>query len=66
MEFRVSNNKIISYYDLDFSRIKREFIRKIIIGAKADIKDMDLELFLYKSGYSPLNIEITKSVIPYR
>lgn len=66
MEFRVSNNKIISYYDLNFSRIKREFVRKIIIGAKADIKDMDLELFLYKSGYSPMNIEITKSVIPYR
>lgn len=66
MKFRVSNDKIISYYDLDFSRIKREFVRKIIIGSKADINDMDLELFLYKSGYSPLNLEITKSVIPYR
>lgn len=66
MEFRVANNKIISYYDLNFSKIKRKFVKKIIVGSKADINDMDLELFLYKSGYSPLDIDISKSVIPYR
>ncbi len=66
MSFRLAKDKIISYYDLDFSDIKRNFIREIIIGSKADINDLDLQLFLYKQGYNPLNIEISKSKIPYR
>lgn len=66
MSFRLSKDKIISYYDLDFTDIKRNFIKEIIIGSKADIYDLDLQLFLYKQGYDPLNIEISKSNIPYR
>ena len=66
MSFRVSGNRIISYYDLNFTEIKQDFIKEIIIGSKADINDLDLQLFLYKEGYNPLQMSITKSNIPYR
>ena len=66
MSFRINGNKIISYYDLNFSTIKRNFVKEIIIGAKADIDDLDLQLFLYKEGYNPLHMSIVKSNIPYR
>ena len=66
MSFKLKDNKIISYYDLDFLAIKKIFIKEITIGSKADIDDLDLKLFLSKEGYNPLHIRILKSNIPYR
>lgn len=66
MTFHISNDKIISHIDLSFEPIKKSFIREIIIGSKANIDDLDLDLFLLSNGYNPKDIFIHKSNIPYR
>lgn len=66
MTFHISNDKIVSHIDLTFESIKNSFIKEIIIGSKANINDLDLELFLLSNGYNPLKIYIHKSNIPYR
>lgn len=66
MKFHISNDKIVSHIDLSFESIKRAFVKEIIIGSKANIKDLDLELFLLSNGYDPMKISIHKSDIPYR
>lgn len=66
MTFHTTDNKIISHIDLSFNDIKRLFIKEIVIGSKAQIKDLDLELFLCSNGYNPLHINIRNSDIPYR
>lgn len=66
MTFHISNDKIVSHIDLSFEPIKKSFIKEIIIGSKANIDDLDLELFLLSNGYNPMKIYIHKSDIPYR
>ena len=66
MTFHISNDKIISHIDLSFESIKKSFIKEIIIGSKANIDDLDLDLFLLSNGYNPKDIFIHKSNIPYR
>ena len=66
MTFHISDDKIISHIDLSFEPIKKSFIKEIIIGSKANIDDLDLDLFLLSNGYNPKNIYIHKSNIPYR
>lgn len=66
MTFHTTKNKIISHIDLSFDNIKRSFIKEIVVGSKAQIKDLDLELFLRSNGYDPLHIYIHNSKIPYR
>lgn len=66
MTFHIFNDKIISHIDLSFAPIKKSFIKEIIIGSKANIDDLDLDLFLLSNGYNPKDIYIHKSNIPYR
>ena len=66
MTFHIANDKIISHVDLSFESIKKNFIKELIIGSKANINDLDLELFLLSNGYNPMKIDIHKSDIPYR
>ncbi len=66
MTFHISHDKIVSHIDLSFESIKKTFIREIIIGSKANIDDLDLDLFLLSNGYNPKDIYIHKSNIPYR
>lgn len=66
MTFHISNDKIVSHIDLSFSAIKKSFINEIVIGSKANINDLDLELFLLSNNYNPKDIYIHKSNIPYR
>lgn len=66
MTFHISNDKIISHVDLSFESIKKSFIKEIVIGSKANIDDLDLDLFLLSNGFNPKDIFIHKSNIPYR
>ncbi len=50
-KYRCSNEKIISYTELDFSRIKRDFIKEIWIGPKAKVSKKDIAELLAASGY---------------
>ncbi len=56
MTFHISKDKIVSHIDLSFDNIKDVFVKEIIIGSKANINDLDLELFLLSNGFNPLNI----------
>ncbi|MBE5747020.1 MAG: DUF2971 domain-containing protein [Clostridiales bacterium] len=51
--FDIKNNDICSYMELDFSRIKRKFLKEIIIAPKAAIEKLDgnLLLFLKNNDY---------------
>lgn len=66
MTFHISKDKIVSHIDLSFETIKKTFVKEIIIGSKANINDLDLELFLLSNGFNPMKIYIHKSKIPYR
>jgi hypothetical protein len=73
LSFQVEGNKLQSYIDLDFSKIKKYLIHEIIIGPKADINDNDLRLFLLSNGYCTDSvmyknerIRIKKSLSTYR
>lgn len=66
MSFHISDDKIVSHVGLSFENVKKTFIKEIIIGSKANIGDLDLELFLLSNGFNPMEIYIHKSNIPYR
>ena len=64
ISFEVKNNKIRSYIDLDFSKVKNELIKEIVIGNNTQIDDADLVLLLSTYGYSLNGLKISKSSIP--
>lgn len=73
IEYKVSNDKIISFIDLSFESIKDRFIYEIICGPKCEIDDSDLRLFLMSKGYNVHysssrmdNVEIIRSKSSYR
>ncbi len=69
-KFRVNNGSIISYIEMDFSNIKRKFIKEIWIGPKSKITKKDIVYLLAAKGYykdtpynenGPILIEYSKS-----
>lgn len=56
VQFAVNKNRIVPYFDLDFSKIRNGFVKEIIIGSKCDISEKDMELFLSASGYEVANL----------
>ncbi|VDN49127.1 conserved protein of unknown function [Petrocella atlantisensis] len=61
-----SANNLFPYFDISFEKIKDELIRKVFIGPKCNITEMDLKLFLESEGFDSEKIEITKSIATYR
>lgn len=66
LQFRCTDDKIISYVDMDFNEIKASMIAEIVIGPKSNIDDKDLRLFLMSNGYDLSRINIRKSTATYR
>jgi hypothetical protein len=66
IQFRNDREKIISYYSLDFSELKKDIIKTIYIGSNSKLKDNDLRLFLNKCGYSEYELKINPSSSTYR
>ncbi len=66
IQFRCTDEKIISYVDMNFDSIKEYMIADIIIGPKSNIDDKDLRLFLMSNGYDLSKISIRKSKATYR
>ncbi|RAW19321.1 hypothetical protein DC345_00625 [Paenibacillus taichungensis] len=64
IQFRNDNEKLISYYDINFSEFKKEVVKEIYIGSNSKLNDRDLTLFLEKNGY--YNLEIKSSASTYR
>lgn len=66
-----STNKIISYIDINFEKIKQDLIKEIWIGPKSYIQEDDIIKFLllneYENGNNVLkNINVYKSNLTYR
>ena len=75
IKYRTSNDKLIPYIEMNFEKIKKKLIRKILIGPKSEIEIEDVVNFLKFCGYyenidggynSDSPIHIKKSVISYR
>jgi len=66
ISFRCTKDKIISYVDMNFEKIKKEILAEIVIGPKSNITDNDLKLFLLSNGYDLTKVKIRKSSSTYR
>lgn len=72
--FRVSNGRLISYVELSFANIKRDFVKEIWIGPKSEVELWDIIHVLWRYGYydevddynEKHPILITKSSSSYR
>lgn len=66
IQFRCSDEKIISYVDMNFDGIKKQMLADIVIGPKSLADDKDLRLFLMSKGYDLSKISIRKSKATYQ
>lgn len=75
VKYRTANDKLIPYIEMDFEKIKKNMVRKILIGPRSEIEIKDVVNFLNFCGYyedidggynSDSPICIRKSVISYR
>jgi hypothetical protein len=65
--FRSNGDEIISYYELDFSKVKDGIIDSIYIGPKCKTTEFDIQLLLDTKGYkNNRGIAIKKSKASYR
>ena len=66
LQFKCTDDKIISYVDMNFSSIKDLMLAEIVVGPKSNIDDKDLRLFLLSNGYDLSRINIRKSIATYQ
>ena len=64
--YRISDKRLSSYYELNFEKIKNEFICEIILGPKCRTAEDDLKMFLSDFGYNVSKIRIRQSTATYR
>ncbi|MFL0267939.1 DUF2971 domain-containing protein [Candidatus Clostridium radicumherbarum] len=55
--FQNRGGKLVSYFDLNFSKSSDEFVKEIVIGPKAKITKSDVKRFLFNNG---INIDDSK------
>lgn len=69
-QFRINNDKkIVSYVEMDFSKVKREIVKEICIGPKSKVTQKDIVDLLNAHGYydvpfnskEPIPIHYSKS-----
>ena len=51
VKYRVAKDKIVSYMDMNFSKIKKKLIKEIWIGPKSEVMEDDVLNFLNTCGY---------------
>lgn len=66
LQFRFLDDRIISYLDINFKKIKQSLLAEIIVGPKSRIDDKELRLFLMSNGYDLSKISIKKSSATYQ
>ncbi len=66
LQFKCTDDKIISYVDMNFASIKDLMLAEIVVGPKSNIDDKDLRLFLLYNGYDLSRINIRKSIATYQ
>lgn len=60
-----NQKKIVTYLDLNYTNVKNEFIKEIILGPKCEISVNDLYQVLFILGYTNTDIKIKKSKATY-
>lgn len=60
-----NQKKIVTYLDLNYTKVKSEIIKEIILGPKCEISEKDIHQILFVLGYEAPNIEIKKSKATY-
>lgn len=66
IQFRNDREKLISYFELNFSEIKNDVIKEIYIGSNSKLNDNDLRLFLESRGYDLYYLDILPTKATYR
>ncbi|AIQ75891.1 DUF2971 domain-containing protein [Paenibacillus sp. FSL P2-0536] len=66
LQFRNDREKIISYFTVNFSKLKEEIIKSIYIGSNSKLNDGDLKKFLIKCGYNEYRLIVHSSSSTYR
>jgi hypothetical protein len=66
LQFKCTDDKIVSFIDICFNSIKELLLAEIVIGPKANIDDKDLRLFLISNGYDLDRVNIRKSRASYQ
>lgn len=57
--------KIVTYLNLNYTKVKNEIIKEIILGPKCEISVKDLRQVLFILGYTKVDIKIKKSKATY-
>ena len=67
LQYRATKNNIVGFREIDFSQYKDEIIGEIILGPKCKINPhIDLQEFLYCSGFTRGNITVKSSEATYQ
>ena len=66
VKYRVNDNAIIPFREMDFSKCKKNALVEIIIGPKAEISENEMEKIMRCYGYSISRNKISKSRTGYR
>lgn len=60
-----NQREIVTYLELDYSEVKNEVVKEIILGPKCKISFKDLKQILFILGYETSGIEIKRSEATY-
>lgn len=66
ISFRTTQTKLIPYFDLNFTKIKDNFLKEVIIGSKCEVTIFDIQFFLASQGFDFDKIKIYKSNATYQ
>ena len=66
LDFKVTDNQLVSYVGMNFSKVKDTMISNIVIGPKSKIDEKELSLFLMANGYDLSRIKIKRSQATYQ
>jgi len=64
-QLNTRNGKIVTYFDLNFSEVRHEFIKKIIIGPNCKMNAKDIYQSLRIMGFNTQNIDVLQSDATY-
>ena len=59
-------NKIVPYFDIDFSKLANDTINEVVLGPKNESELRDIQMFMLKNGFDINTIRFETSKAPYR
>lgn len=65
IDYYLKNNRLVPYFDIDFSKLSADAIKKIILGPKNRSEMRDVQMFMLKNGFDISRISFEISQAPY-